>query len=283
MMNRTMRGVLGVVCAFGIGTAAMASSPQELFDQGTELLVQAKFEAALQAFAEAAKADPENQAYRQQFAVLRRVMQMREGIADETDSEKWESSAQALRVFYYANGIPAEALSLDRKRHADGPTPASAELLGETLLEAGRDSEAAGVLTEVPADQRTPRGTALLAVALVRQGSADEAAELLRDATLPEKPDPDLCYALARAFALVDDADEAAARLTSCFEHTPPSQLEDAKTRAKKCPDLRSLVASAGFEKCLATESKVKESGCSSGSSCAKCPSRGKCSSGTGK
>ncbi len=58
---------------------------------------------------------------------------------------------------------------------------------------------------------------------------------------------------------------------------TPPSQLERARARIKACPDFAALASSAEFTKALATESTIKESGCSSGTGCGNCPSRTKC------
>ena len=70
----------------------------------------------------------------------------------------------------------------------------------------------------------------------------------------------------------VDDAD-------SGVRVVPAESAAGYKAHAKACPEFAAL-PSAELAKVMATESKVPESKCSGGSSCAGCPNRGKCAHG---
>lgn len=269
---------LGTVAAFPpLAWAGPADGAAEAFDQGDVLLAKGDFDAALKAYATAAKADSANQAYRQQYSVVRRVIKMRKRIEKESNPEKWASTAEALRAFYYEHGVYAEALPLDRQFHARVNTPQSAAMLAQTQLELGMDAETAALLSSLDKDKTSPRTQVLLGIALARQGKLDEAKGIAKDFAVPKDAGPPVLWDLARLRALVGDSSDALGLLTRCFESTPPSRLDAAKTEAKESNDFRTLLANADFAKALETKSKVKESGCSGGSRCGKCPSRASC------
>jgi hypothetical protein len=82
---------------------------------------------------------------------------------------------------------------------------------------------------------------------------------------------------MARLHVLLGDADSGIASLKGAFEKTPPSMLADVKSWTRKCPDLATLRGTEAFAKVLETKSTIEESGCSGGSGCGSCPSRGGC------
>ena len=260
-----------------LARAESAHPAADAFAQGGALLVKGDFDAALKAYATAAKADSANQAYRQQYSLVRRVIKMRKRIEKENNPEKWTSTAEPLRAFYYEHGVYTEALPLDRQFHAKMNTPESAAMLAQTQLELGMNDEAAGLLSSLDKDKITPRSQVLLGIAFARQGKLDDARRIAKDFAVPKDAKPPVLWNLARLRALVGDSSDALGLLTRCFESTPPSRLDAAKTGAKESNDFRTLLASADFAKVLETKSKVKESGCSSGTSCGKCPSRASC------
>lgn len=262
-------------------TLAQANQAADAFSQGSALLTKGDFQGALKAYATAAKADSANPVYRQQYSVLRQVIKMRKRIATEKNPKKWESSAKALRAFYYKHGVYSEALTLDQQSHARVNTPLSATLLAETMLELGMDTEATELLSNLKEDKLPQRPKVLLGIALARQGKIDEAKNVTKDFAMPEKAGAIVFWDLARLHALFGDTSKAMGLLTSCFESTTPSQLDAVKADAKESRDFRNLVAMADFAKVLKTESKVKESSCSSGSSCGTCPHRSSCGSGS--
>lgn len=277
--------LLAIGCvAVGSRTASAGSTEQaaQLSSQGKTLLANGDVEGALKAYAGAARADSENQEYRQQYAMVRQVVKMRKRIGKERNPEKWETTARALRAFYYEHRVFGEALPLDEQVHAKLNTAESAALLAGTQLLLGMNAEAAELLGGLDAKQAMPQVSALLGIALARQGEIDDAKAAAQKCVLPDNAGPGLCFDLARLRALLGEAGEALGLLTRCFESTPPSRLEGRKTQAKECPDFTTLVAGADFAKVLETKSKVKESACSGGTSCGKCPSRSKCSKSTG-
>ncbi|MCP4594006.1 MAG: hypothetical protein GY842_25010 [bacterium] len=283
MKNETTWMVVGALACVALSsTGALGTSGDQaaqVFSQGSALLTQGDFDGALNAYREAAKADSSNQEYRQQYSIVRRVIKMRKRIAAEANPSKWEATAQGLRVFYYEHGLHTEALALDQQSYAKTSTAASAARLAETQLELEKNADAVAVLSNLPEDQATPETRVLLGIALAREGDTDQARKIGQGCAPAGDWGPGTLYDLARLRALTGDQSDALKLLVRCFENTLPSRLNAFKDHVRKSKDLGTLVASADFAKVLETKSKVKESSCSSGSSCGKCPSRSKCSS----
>lgn len=276
------RGILVALVLAGLLCPTIAVANEEaakLFADGKALLQKADFGGAVKAFAEAAKADAKNEEYRQQYNMLRRVMQIRGKLAEQKDADRWWATARSLRGYYYENDIFHEALALDRQAHERFNNAESAGLLAETQLELGLNAEAVELLSAV-ADKDLTSGTRLLlGIAEARLGRADDARAIVgrfKDTTdLPG----DVLFSLACLHSLLGNQDQAADLLVRCCEMTPPSRLDAFKASLKECQDLRGLVAAPRFAKVLDAKSKVAESKCSSGAGCGKCPSRGGCSS----
>jgi tetratricopeptide (TPR) repeat protein len=272
--------VVGIVLAGSAAARADSSADAaKRFEKGKALLVKADFAGALEAYAAAVKADPKNDEYRQQLALLRRVVKIREKLGEQKDAEKWESTARSLRGFYYDNDIYGEALALDKQLHARLNTGESAATLAETLLELDQNKAAADLLAGMSDGKLTPDGRVLLGIAWARAGEADKAKQIAAKCQAPEDAGPSALFDLARLCALAGDQAKAAELLTRCFELTPPSRLEAFKAYAREHKDLRSLAATERFAKVLKTASKVPESKCSTGTSCGKCPMSGGCAS----
>lgn len=286
-MSRSLAPIGLVLAWFSIAAGpALGASREEataLFAQGDVLLAQADFTAALKAYANAAKADPEAQAYRQQYAMVRRIIKMREAIEQEKNPEKWESTARALRSFYYEHGIHGEALGLDRQFHTRLNTAESAAMLAETELTLGMNAEAAELLSGLGEDKNSLQTQVFLGIALARLEQVDKAKTIAEGCKVPDDAGPGTLFDVARLRALIGDASGALALLARSFESTPPSRLDAFKDYAKKAPDLSAVVARADFAKVLETASKVPESSCSGGTSCGKCPSQSSCSSKSSK
>jgi tetratricopeptide (TPR) repeat protein len=275
---------VGVILAGTMAARADSSDDAaKLFANGKALLAKADFKAALEAYAAAAKADSKNDEYRQQLALLKRVMTIREKLGEQKDADKWESTARSLRGFYYDNDIYSEALALDRQVHERLKTGESAAMLAETFLELDRNKDAAETLAAVDDGKLTPDGRVLLGIAWARAGEADKAKQIAAKCTPPDDAGPSVLFDLARLQSLTGNQTKAAELLTKCFESTPPSRLEAFKAYAKECKDLRGLTATEKFAEVLKTASKVPESKCSSGKDCGKCPMKGGCSSMGGK
>ncbi|MGB9625953.1 MAG: hypothetical protein ACPMAQ_13950 [Phycisphaerae bacterium] len=285
MMSR--RFCVGLVSAFvGMSASlAWAGAPDQAaksFADGNALLAKADFDGALKAYAAAAKADPDKQEYRQQYAIVRRVVQMREAIAREKNPQKWEQMARALRGFYVNSGIYSEALAIDKQLHAKLNTPATAVMLAETQLALSMNADAEKVLSGIDEKSATPESRVMLGIALARQKKIDEAKAAAAKCKPTAEAGPGFLYDLACLKALTGDAAGAVEAITKAFEQTPPSRLERMKSHAKEDKDLASVAGTEAFAKALKTQSKVKESSCSGGSDCGSCPSKGSCGSAKG-
>lgn len=275
--------VVGVVLAAVPALARPAEDAARAFANGKALLAKVKFDEALQAFGTAAKADASNQEYRQAYAVLRQVIRMREEIEKKQDPDQWVSMARALRTFYHDHRIYSESLPLDRRIHEEHLAPDSAAMLAETLLALGKNAEAAETLSNVDKKETTPRTNVLLGLSLARQGRIDEAKAVARKANVKDDAGPGVFYELACLRALTGDPKASLEALTRSFELTPPSRLDTCKAEAKECKDFSAVANTTDFTDVLKTQSKVKESKCSKGPGCGKCPRRAKCAGKSGE
>ena len=258
-------------------------TPEQAFAKGEAALAKADFAAAMASFAAAAKADLDNREYLQHYLMVRRVMDLRARLESAETPRQWEQIAAALRAFYMGEQLYSEALALDKKIHERINTATSAMMLADTQLAMNLNADAVRLLSSVEKDKSTSATRALLGIALARTGKTAEAKQLASSVTLPEEGDPGLYYLAARLQALTGDAAKASDLLKRGFEQTPPSQLDGFKAHAKANPDLASLAAAPTFAAALAVQSKIAESKCSGGSSCANCPMKGKCPSSQGQ
>ncbi len=279
LQNKIVKAWLAVVvmAAVTLAEEEPVKDAAKAFAEGQALLVQADFDAALDAFRTAAKADTENEEYRQQYAMLRRVVRMRAQLLEQEGSEQWEATAQALRTFYHANGVHTEALPLDRKIHERRKTGGSAAMLAETLLAMDKNAETIEALKSLHKKEQTPRTHVLHGLALAREGHSDEARALEKKTRLKKTAGSRVFFELACLRSRIGDVKGAIKALTRSFELTPPSLLDGTKIDAKACKDLALIAHSPAFAEALETESKIKESKCSQGKGCGKCPNRSKC------
>ncbi|MBN1342864.1 MAG: hypothetical protein JXQ73_09310 [Phycisphaerae bacterium] len=267
----------------GSPTASADDAAAKSAARAADLIKQGDLDGALDAYAAAARADGDNEQYRQQYMLLRRVMKMRTAILKETNEQKWWQMAVSLRSYYYQHELYNEVLTLAKQMHAKKSSPGSATVLGDAYLAVSQNVEAEKALSAVDAKELSPQGKVLLGIALARQKKLDEAKGILKGIEIPkEKVSPRFLLDVARLKILCGDADGAGATLTTAFENTAPSALPGFKTCAKKTPEVGPLAGSATFAKAFAAESKVPESSCSGGSSCGTCPNRGSCAGSSG-
>jgi tetratricopeptide (TPR) repeat protein len=240
------------------------------FANGQAALSKGEFQTALAALKAATKADPENDEYFHEYALLRRVMHVRKQLKEETDAETWQKMSRALYNYYRLHKIAQEALAAARGLYDKAPSADSAALLADAQLEVGDNAAAAALLGGLAEEQRSVQTDVLRGIALARLDKAAEAKAVATKVKLPSDADGLLCFDAARLYALIGDTERAVAALTSAFEATPPYQLDTVKAEAKASPDLAALIASPSFASALETQSRAA-------SSCAK--DRGQCSS----
>ncbi|UCG34450.1 MAG: hypothetical protein JSU68_07370 [Phycisphaerales bacterium] len=271
-----------MVLAVGVGQLVLAGPADEAANynaEGQALIAKGDLKGALKVYKSAAKAAPEDSTCRQEFAMVRRVAAMSEVLDREKDNAEWALTAQAVRSFYRERGASSQVLALDRRAHERLNTPETAVALAESLLETGNEAEALMLLQGLPESSRSVRTNVLWTIALAHEGKVDEAKAVATRCELPDDADAALLYDSARAHALIGDGPTALRLLTNHFESTPPSRLESRTTLARASADFASLAGSEDFAKVLQTQSKIKESTCSGGTSCSGCPSRSSCKS----
>jgi len=268
-----------LLVAGGASWVGAAEKGTDLFRAGESRLAAGDLQGALQQFGQAARADQSNQQYVQQYAMLRQVLAMRDSLPKENDAAQWEYKARALHAFYLSKGLYGEAVKIDQQLHAKVNTGATALLLAETQVAMNRPAEAAQVLADLAAEKQTLATRSLHGLALARQGHAEEAQKIAQAIQVSDSDGPGAVYAAARLYAAIGDREQACRLLVRCFESASPSSLAGFKQHAQASPEFAGLAGDAKFAAALQTASKVPESACSGGSSCATCPMRGKCAS----
>lgn len=239
------------------------------FAKGKSLLTEGKLDEALAAFRTAAKANPDNGEYFQEFSLLQRVMNIRQQLAKEENPETWEQMARALYGYYQSRKVHGEALTLAETLHGRLQSGESAAMVAAEQLALNKNEAAAALLAGVPEAQRSTTTEVLHGLALARLGKLDEARVCAEKLEIPKDCGPELCLNAARLYAHVGKTEQALEVLRCAFECTPANQLAACRETVKGCPDLAGLRSHNAFAQVLATESKVKGcGGCSSSKSC---------------
>jgi len=275
---RTKQTVTSLVILTLFLTAApvLADTAEETFAKGETLLRNGDFSAALQSYATAARADQSNPEYMQHYTMMRRIVDLRNRLNTETNPQRWEYMAKGLRAFYASEQIYPDLLKLDQELHLRLKSADSAAMLAETQLALDQNAAATKTLSLEPSEA-TEMTQSLLGIALVRCGKTDSAKQIAEKLSLPGDASPSVTYAAARLYAATGDSARAIGLLSACFQAVAPSQLEGFKSRAKQCPEFAAIASNPEFARALETKSKVPESKCSEGSSCAGCPMSRKC------
>ena len=274
--------LLILTCASGL--VAVAAADEEAPDagvlhaQGKALLAQADFDGALARFLAAARAAPADKAYEQDALLLKRVVAQRQALDRPERHPRWAGIALSLHAFYLQHGLHGEAIGLGRRGVATLADAPAEDRLVEALLEAGRDAEALQQLTSKATWTRGVRHTIFYGIALARLRRFAEAAAHATAATRAlDGADPLLLRDAARLPALLGQQAPTAALLVRAFEGTQATQLDALKAGVRAHPDFQRVLASEVVTKAFAATSKQKAPGCSGGSDCGSCPSRGKC------
>jgi tetratricopeptide (TPR) repeat protein len=264
-----------------------ADAPSAAPDQGLELqqlesavrLLMVKdggYQAALKAYAKAARANPNSQYLRDQFALLRRVIKMQKALQTETNVEKWKSYARAVRAYYYTKGLYKAALALDSTVYEKAPDAQTATQKLESLLLVQKSNDAMALSRALKA-QKPVRLQTLRPVVLAQHGQADAALAAIADLKIDPRQDPTPFVDFARIYWAAKKHEDAYASMRLFLEHTAPTERATSHHMLLGCPDFKSLHKKDAFQAMLATKSKVTQSGCTGGSSCSSCKLRDRC------
>lgn len=272
--------LIRMLALFTIGvllSAAAVADVSELLDEAKACLRKADFKGAASAYEAAAKQSGDDD-YKADARLIHRVIALRERLAGLGADDTWVPLATGLRTYYFDNQIYSEALPLDRRLYAHAATAESAVTLARTHLALGQDAEVRKLLAQLPEEATSAHTRVLAALVHARQGNRDAAREVLP--TLPKSASVDEFIDRARVYALLGDTAEMAKMIRRGLEATPPLRIANMRGNIRHCAEFTRLHDTAVFTKALATESKIKASDCSSGTSCGKCPNRSKCGSG---
>jgi thioredoxin-like negative regulator of GroEL len=272
MRQRQILVTCTVISCLALSATALAGNPEaaRAFADGQAALVKGDFAVALENYKAAAKADPDNKLYADEFALLRRVINVREQLKTETDAEAWQQMARALHGYYTQYKLTGEALVIAQALHAKAPTPQSMLCLAAAEIAAGKDTDAITLLAALPSDQQSPESQVLHGLALAHTGKLTEAKALATSLELPKDCGGQLCYDAARLYALTGDSSRALATLKCAFECTPAPMLDGLKADAKASPDLANVATAPEFAQVLETKSKMP-AGCGSAAGCGGC------------
>ena len=243
-------------------TLTPAAHAEALFKAG-------KILEARDAYAAAAKADPDDAALEHQSQLLSRVLELATAIQEEDVSPKWERKVYTLHGFYLSQGLAQNALDLDQAAYKRDDTAMTAGLVLESMLETGKDAGALKFAQGLREGQMNDGNRIYKNIAAARLGQKDLVKEDLDLYGTPEVADAGGHFDLARLESLMGQKEQALQSLKTAFETCPARGIPTLKTLAAASPDFKTLAGDA-FQKVLQT--KPKSSGCGDcGGGCGGC------------
>ncbi len=278
-VRRILVSLCSSLALLALAGFARAETAAEAYARGNAMLRQGEYQQALGAFAQAARTERDNREYLSRYMMVRQIMQLQKGLETETNPARWEYFARALEHFYRTERMHDEALALSRRKFDRLKDARSAAALAETQLAMSKPADALATLESLGDEQAAPATKSLQAIALAHLDRMEEARQVAQTVELPEQAGPGVLYSAARMYAATGFADRAVETLRRCFEQVPAGQLEAFKDHSRNCADFAGLAPTAQFASVLKTVSKIPESKCSGGRTCAGCPMRGKCPS----
>ena len=254
--------LLAAVTAFAHGPAQ-----PPLKSPAAAALRKGDLETALTLFESEIKASPDEPRLKQHYAELKTHLRREKMFAAEQNPEMKTRIGRQLRRFYYKYGMFGKAEQTDRAVYAADASEANAVSLGVTLLNTGKNQEAAELFRKVNLDKAKPGVVLCAALAEARTGSKGNSVKLLSRFSV-EKMDANSLQLYARCAALNGDAAGTAAAVRRILEQTKAKQHPSLKKHLFSTPDFRNVAEQESFKAALNTESKVKDN-------CDTCPKRG--------
>ncbi len=212
-------------------------------------------------------AEPENTELKKQLLQLSAMQRRETMFARERNPELAARLGAELRRYYYRQRLFAAAEPVDRRLHALKPDHHHTFALGETLLQLGKNQEAAELLKRCDWSDSERSGKLLTALAAARAGDPDTARRHL--AEIPdERCTPQERLLAVTAAARLGEVERAATGVKTILEQAPARETR-ALRRYFSGPDFQQVLATPAFRNALNTESKVQTDDCTG------CPNRG--------
>lgn len=251
-----------VIAAGGVFAAdAKREAEHPDFLRGSELLEKGQFKAALGAFKAAAEAEPDNELYQVERALLQRIVDTRAAIQKEKSLLRWTAQAKLLHSYYHRKELHRHLVDISTRIHDRQSTPMNAMLLAESHIIAGQTEEALAILNRIEAAEFPVQlRTQLLIVragALVATNNREEAHRILKSVEIEKISDPGVIYRFAVMCAEVGLNRKAVQSLTLAFRRTPVCFLGGMKERARNEPAFQRIRNAAEFAAALNVQSTV--------------------------
>ncbi len=252
------------------------------------ILEQGDYDAALKAYAAAARQNTAEPYYKDQYAILRRVIKMKRAMEkyakqptlSEAKLTKWKSYYQAIRGYYYDQGFYSESISLDKTAFERLKTDSEAINYLESLLILNKTSEAQTLIAKSSDAQKASPGFAALTALLdARAGKTVNVAETEKKLNADPQTNPRGFVYLGCVYQIQDQQKKAFKAIATALENTPPTQITMTRKLIDRMQDFKDVRQEEKYLAAVKTESKVYQSGCTGGSSCNSCSLKDTCPS----
>ena len=253
----------------------------------TLITEQGDYDAALKVYALAARNNTSQTYYKDQYAILRRVIKMKRAMESfngqdtlsDSDMTKWGSYYKAVRGYYYDHGFYGESINLDKMASEKLKTEESTINYFESLVVLNNTQKAQELIANSSAANVNPELAVLKALMQVRtKDDLDNNIEEIENKLSPKDAPRSFVY-LACIYQLKGNTDKACKSIITALENTIPTQISMTRKLIESMGEFKTLTQNDKYLAAIETESKVYQSGCTGGSSCNSCSLKDTCSS----
>jgi tetratricopeptide (TPR) repeat protein len=254
----------------------------------TAILEQGDYNKALKLFATAAREQTDQPYYKEQYAILRRVIKMKRAMQaeqmqkelSEAELKKWNSYYSAVRAYYYDQGLYSESIELDKTASEKLGTDQSIINYLETLAVLDKVQQAEQFISTSSESVKDKTEFVILeSLFKQRAGNAVNIQELDIKASKAAKDAPRAFVYLACIYQLQDNQNKALQSIVKALENTPPTQITMTRKLITNMKEFNEILKTDKYQRAMETESKIYQSGCTGGSSCNSCSLRETCPS----
>ncbi len=253
-------------------------------------LIQEKsdFDAALKLYASAARQYKDQPYYKDQYAILRRVIKMKrameaesmQGDLSKAQLKRWTSYYNAVRGYYYDHGFYIESAKIDKTAVIKIKNDQAKLNYIETLTVLDEVNEVKELISE-PNESIKGRPDFIALQSLIQQ-RMDEVVDIAHiEKMLIAKPqeNPRAFVYLGCIYQLQKNQKKAYQSIVKALENTPPTQISMTRRLIENMKEFKDIRKTDKYLAVIKTGSKVYQSGCTGGSSCNSCSLKDKCPS----
>lgn len=220
-----------------------------------QLLREADFDGALNAFQLALRTDFNNKKLIREFETLRQMIKLREELNNGLSALRWKLVSERLRKYYMDNSICRENIELSLKMYNRSHSAVHAGYVVEAFIQAKSFREALFFLETL--DENDPLFRIDRASVYLAMDDISKARHLVRSLSANHFCSSEELLRLARIQAATGLHATAVKTLKACFRQTPKSLLAKTKQIATSCPEFEPILASSEFGEALTTRSEI--------------------------